>query len=150
MYTSEYRAGDVSVRLSYPLSNQPGERHANLVIIDRPSGMTVIDVRISADQLLNLFSGSLAELTGAAFTKYPERIGKKALVTSKALRGHNVNGIDIDEEAQEWKDQFLADGWEAVRIDRTNYGRNVVAHRWVVENESAGSGKESATGTTES
>jgi hypothetical protein len=128
IYTTAHQRGYVSVSLSYPTGGARG-RVATLRVTDSPSGQTLVEVDLSADDLMELMSNGVPNLTGARTPAYPERIGKRSQSTHTEIRGGSADVLDKVAEAQRLA--YLADGWEAVQINRTNFGRLVVAHRWI-------------------
>jgi hypothetical protein len=130
IYTSPYRPGDVSIRISYPMDSQEPERVARLSVIDKASGVQLIDVDLPATELLLLMSGSEATGTGAKLPRRPELIGKVAQNCSTDVTYSNVGDEDMDKAAERIVAEYAEQGWMA-SITRTNYGRRVTARRWL-------------------
>lgn len=129
--------GDITVRLSFPTRMGIGADKtpfANLVVTDVPSGTVIVEAEIPADQFTGMLGGSQATLTGA-FLASPAnlaRVGKRSQNTSTDIRHADVSvAADLDVMALAVEADYLANGWETVRTDKTNYGRRVVAYRWI-------------------
>lgn len=131
IYTGHGRRGDVQISLTYPKGG--GGTRATLRVEDVPSGETLVDVDLDPEQYINIMSSGVTIVTGAHVTTRPERIGRRMQNTSAEVR--LGTGVDLDAEAERKRATFLAEGWEAVRIDKTNFGRRVVAYRWIVNEE---------------
>lgn len=135
--TSSGERGDIAIRLSFPTRTGMGvdkTPFANLVVTDVPSGTVIVEAEIPADQFTAMLGGSQAALTGAflANAENLARVGKRSQNTSTDIRhADGPHGADLDAMASVVKSDYLADGWESVRIDRTNFGRRVVAYRWI-------------------
>jgi hypothetical protein len=131
--TSGGKPGDVEVRLSFPtvIGVVGADRHptARLVVTDEASRMTIVEVEIPAAELMQMIAGGGARVSGAYVTSHGARLGKSQQNTSTDLI--TEYGVDVDAAAAEQEASYLAAGWEVVRIDRTNFGRRVVAYRWV-------------------
>jgi hypothetical protein len=124
MHTSDANPGDVLIQLSYPSDNH-GNRDAELTIRDQMSGQTVIKVRLSANELMDVMSTTGTHVGGATLAVHPERLGKRAQNVSTSLRHGD------ERTPEQVRDAYLKEGWESVRIDKTNYGHRVVAYRWI-------------------
>lgn len=128
IHTNDSLPGEVTISLSYPRGGGVPDQ-ARLHVEESISGQCLIGVTLTADQFLSLLSGTVLRVTGATITATPERIGKRMQNISVPIR--HGDAADIDADAERAKAMYLADGWHAVRIDRTNFGRRVVAYRWV-------------------
>lgn len=135
--TSDGKRGDVSVRLGFP-TGTAGKRRATLEVTCRASNTTILEVDLSPEALMELMGGGDPVLSGARLPVHPERIGRRSQntstdITHAALSNDRAvrSGNQFDELAKARATQYLAEGWEEVRIDRTNYGRRVVAYRWI-------------------
>lgn len=124
IYTSDAKPGDVLIQLTHPRSNT-GSNRADLTIRDQMSGQTLIHVSLSAEQFLDLMSSTGTLVSGAHLPVHAERIGKRSQNVSTTLS----HGSELT--AEQVRDDYLAEGWESVRIDRTNFGKRVVAYRWI-------------------
>lgn len=122
--TSAAAPGEVVLQISHPRSNTDGHS-AELTIRDGASGLTIVRVRLNAEQFLDLMASTSVRVEGADLPAHPERIGKLSQNVSTTIR----NGDPRTPE--QVRDDYLTDGWDAVRIDRTNYGHRVVAYRWI-------------------
>lgn len=127
--TSNARPGDVLITLTHPHGG--GESRARLVIEDQMSGTVLIEVELTGEEFLSVISSTATRVSGATLPRTPERIGRRSQNVSTNI--HRASGVDVDVEAARIREEYLADGWEAVRIDKTNYGRRVVAHRWIAD-----------------
>lgn len=135
-YTEEREPGDVAVRLSFPIRTGMGadkRPFANLRITDEVSGQVIVEVELNAEEFTGMVGGVAAHVSGAYITTHPERIGKRSQNHSTDLCYADVTGGDdaVDAEALAVRTRYLTDGWQSVRVDRTNYGRRVVAYRWI-------------------
>lgn len=134
VFTREYSAGDVSIRLAYPtfMGSDRGKKAAHLEVIDEASGQLIVDMELNPDQLMDLMSGSSTHVSGATLSSKPERLGRRAQTTST-----NVFGFDpeVADRAQTVKAEYLAAGWEVVDVRQTNFGRRVAARRWLPAGE---------------
>lgn len=126
IYTSDAEPGEVLITLTHP--HGAGTRRATLHIVDSRSGERLVEVDLTPEQFMAVMSSSATRVTGAQLPVHPERIGKRSQNVSTNIRSH---GEDIDAEAEKVRAAYLTDGWETVRIDRTNFGRRVVAYRWI-------------------
>lgn len=122
--TSDAKPGEVLIQISHPHSNVDG-RYAQLSIRDSTSGQRLIDVRLTAEQFLDLMSATSVRVQGAQLPTHPERIGKRSQNVTTSL------GREAKQTPEQVRDAYLADGWESVRIDKTNFGHRVVAYRWI-------------------
>lgn len=123
---SDDAPGDVSVQLSYPTSNTDGRR-AQLTVIDRMSGVRIVEVTFSPEQLMELMAHTAVVVSGAVLPKRPELIGRRQQITGTTLARDSVA------TPEEVRDEYLAAGWESVQIHRTNRGARVTARRWVAD-----------------
>lgn len=122
--TSDAAPGDVLISLTHPRSFDGGRR-VDLEIRDQMSGQTVIRVSMLPEEFAEVMSSTGTCVGGAAFTPHPERLGRRSQNTSTVVR------YDSDRTPEQVRDDYLAAGWEQVRVDRTNYGHRVVAYRWI-------------------
>lgn len=127
IYTSEGNPGDVLIHLTYP-SSSTGEATARLSIEDQMSSQVVVRVELNADQLLSLMRSAGTYVSGAQFAARLDLVGKRRQNTSVSVMGQGDG--DIDERAAKVASGLAAE-WQHVRIDRTNFGRRVVAYRWI-------------------
>lgn len=124
IYTSDATPGDVLISLTHGRSNHD-ENFVRLEVTEQMSGVVLVRVNLDAKQFTDIM-GSVGTIVAADFLPgRPERIGRRRENTSVSLRS------DADPESA--RARFEADGWESVRIDRTNFGYRVVAYRWVAE-----------------
>lgn len=129
-YTGRGKRGDVQISLTFP----KGGTRATLRVEDVPSGETLVEVDLDPEQFISIMSNTVTTVTGGFVTSHPERIGQRRQNTSAEVRTVG-RSADLDAEANRQRDEFLAEGWESVRIDKTNYGRRVVAYRWISDEE---------------
>ncbi|RKR92716.1 hypothetical protein BDK92_7194 [Micromonospora pisi] len=127
IYTSDAEPGDVLIQLSYPTSNLDDAGIAELGVTDRMSGQALVRVRMNAEQFLGVMSNTGTVVGGAVVPVHPERIGKRSQHTSTAI----ARNSDLDPE--QVKADYLANGWDTVRISKTNSGQQVSATRWVTD-----------------
>lgn len=139
IHTSDASPGEVLITLTYPQGG--GARHATLRIEDGMSGETLIDVDLTPEQFLAMMSTTATRVYGARLSDHPERFGKRMENTSTRI-SHRA---DLDAEAERVRDAYLADGWEQTRIDRTNFGRRVVAYRWIADEQAGAAVSETTT-----
>lgn len=126
IYTSDAERGEVLITLTHPRGG--GDRRVTLRVEDSMSGQMLVEVDLTPDQFADIISASATRVTGATLTAHPHRIGRRSQNTSTDIRHY---GDALDAEAKRISNAYLADGWEATRIDRTNFGRRVVAYRWI-------------------
>ena len=130
---SDAQHGDVLITVTYPQGG--GEvRHATLRVEDQMSGITLVQVDLTPEQYMRILASGAVPVSGARLPARPELIGRRMENTATSIRNGAVD-TDIDVEAQRVRDQYLADGWEQVSIDKTNFGRRVRAYRWVTDEE---------------
>lgn len=128
--TSEAQRGDVLVTITYPKG--AGGARATLRIEDRMSSETLVQVDLDPEQFMRTVSSGSTYVAGARLPANPERIGRRMRNTSTNINSHAENA---DAEAERVREKYLADGWEQVSIDRTNFGRRVRAYRWTADEE---------------
>ncbi|TDC26877.1 hypothetical protein E1211_29720 [Micromonospora sp. 15K316] len=126
--TTDAAPGDVSVQFSFPVSNTEG-RYAQLAVTDRMSGVQIVRVNLSPEELVEFLAHTSVRLSGAVLPKRPELIGRRQQTTGTSLR-HGA-----DHTPEQVRDEYLAAGWESVQIQTTNYGHRVVARRWVTDDQ---------------
>lgn len=127
-YTSDGKAGDVQISLTYPSSNRDGKR-ASLEITERISGETIAAIELNAEQLMDLMSSTSLSVSDARLPLHPHRLGKVAQNTSTRIE----RGSSLDPEKV--RDDYLSNGWETAEVRKTNYGHNVMARRWIAAEE---------------
>lgn len=132
IHTSNANPGDISIQVSYP-TGMDGDRVVRLEITDRMSGQALVRAALTSAQFTEILSATGTVVSGAVLPVHPERIGKRMQNVST-----NIKHGD-DREAEAVRDAYLADGWETARIDRTNFGRRVVAYRWISDDKPEGS-----------
>lgn len=125
IHTSDAEPGDVLISLTHPRGD--GVSQVRLSISDQRSGQTLIEVDLTAEEFASIMSSTGTRVSGARLPRHPERLGRRAENTMTTV----PNGDDVDGRAEKVKADYLAAGWESVRIDRTNFGRRVVAYRWI-------------------
>ncbi|MFY1595528.1 hypothetical protein [Micromonospora sp. WMMD737] len=130
-YDREPTRGDVSVQLSYPHNSHTGRR-GQLTVTDRMSGLVLVDVELTAEQVMDLMAHTPVRVSGATLPVRPDRIGKRMHVDSTAI-GHND-----PRDPEQVRADYLAAGWDAASVRRTNAGQQVVAYRWAADDASAG------------
>jgi hypothetical protein len=139
IHTAEGEYGDVQVRLSFPTRMGVGadkRPFVSLEITDGPSRMLLFQVDIPAEDFTGMLGGSTAHLSGATLPKHPERIGRRSQTTATEIRRADLpegswTEDAFDTAAEQVRQQYLTDGWEAVSVHRNNFGRTVVATRWI-------------------
>jgi hypothetical protein len=129
--TSDAEIGDVLVTITYPQGGNRGA-YATLRIEDRLSGQALVQVDLDPEQFMRAIGSGTVYVSGAQLPAHPERIGRRMQNTSTGIHSH-ADGADA--EAEQVRDAYLADGWEKVSIDRTNFGRRVRAYRWIAAEE---------------
>lgn len=128
IHVSDAKLGDVLITLTYPHGG--GDTRAALRVEDSMSGEMLVEIDLNPEQFLRVMASGATRVHGAQLPRHPERIGSRMQNTSTNI-GHSVD--DKDAEAERVRAQYLAEGWERVRIDRTNFGRRVVAYRWIAD-----------------
>lgn len=123
---SDAKRGDVLITITYPQSGGG----ATLRIEDQMSGTHLIRVDLTPKQYMDMLRSTGVAVSGARLPARPELIGRRMENTHTDIRHSHV---DIDAAAERERDQYLADGWAQVSIDKTNFGRRVRAYRWVTE-----------------
>lgn len=124
--TSDAAKGEVLVHLTH-LRSHDGN-HVSLVIRDQRSGETVIDINLTPAEFTDILSSTATRISGAFITPNPQHLGKRMQNTSVDIR---TFGGDLETRTETARADYLATGWERVRVDRTNFGRRVVAYRWI-------------------
>lgn len=128
--TSDAQHGDVLVTITYPQGG--GSARATLRVEDQMSGETLVQVDMTPDQFMRAVASGTVPVSGARFPARPERVGRRMQNTSTNINSHAESA---HAEAERVRDAYLADGWEEVSIDRTNFGRRVRAYRWIADEE---------------
>jgi hypothetical protein len=128
--TSDAQHGDVLVTITYPQGG--GSARATLRVEDQMSGETLVQVDMTPDQFMRAVASGTVPVSGARFPARPERVGRRMQSTSTNINSHAESA---HAEAERVRDAYLADGWEEVSIDRTNFGRRVRAYRWIADEE---------------
>lgn len=131
IHTTDGERGDVRVELHFPTgygANYDKAPTAHLTITDTPSRQVLVKLSLSAGQFTQMLGGSAIQTHASVLVPQPDRVGKRSQNTSTDIEGLRDS---IDAEAEAVKERYLAEGWEVVRIDRTNFGRRVVAYRWI-------------------
>lgn len=126
--TSDAQHGDILISLTHPRGGDATGRRITLRVQDERSGETLVDVELNADQFADVIASTVTRVSGARLAVHPERIGRQMQNTSVDIR---TLGNEADALAEVARDRFLAEGWEQVQVDRTNFGRRVRAYRWI-------------------
>lgn len=121
--TSGAQPGDVLIALTFPQGG--GGRRASLTIKEQISGETLIDIDLSPDEFLSFMSNCGTYVNGARITRNPQRLGKRQQYVHTDIR------FNVTAHPEQVRAEYLADGWEVVYIDNTNFGHRVRAYRWV-------------------
>lgn len=135
IHTSPDEVGDVLITITYPQGG--GEARATLRVEDQMSSEVLVQVDLDPAQFMRAIGSGAVPVKGARLPAHPERIGRRMQNTSTNVSLSGAAGQDLDAEAEKIRQEYLADGWEKVTVDRTNYGRRVRAYRWVAD-ESGG------------
>lgn len=129
--TSDADPSDIFIQISYP-STMNGERIVRLEITDRMSRQPLVRVSLTPAQFTDVLSSIGTVVSGADLPPHPERIGKRMQNASTSIK----HGDDRNPETV--RDAYLAAGWETARIDRTRFGKRVVAYRWISDDKTDG------------
>ncbi|MCW6003821.1 hypothetical protein K1W54_04390 [Micromonospora sp. CPCC 205371] len=122
IHTSDATPGDVLISLTHGRSSHD-ENFVRLEVTEQISGVVLVRVNLDAKQFTDIM-GSVGTVVSADYLPaHPERIGRRRENTSVSL------GTGVDPEPV--RAAFEADGWEMVRVDRTNFGHRVIAYRWI-------------------
>ncbi|MEU3452232.1 hypothetical protein ABZ671_01115 [Micromonospora sp. NPDC006766] len=116
--------GDVSVQLSYPYNSHTGRR-GHLTVTDRMSGLTLVEVDLTAGQVMDLMAHTSVRVSGATLPARPDLIGKR-METDSTTVGHND-----ERDPEQVRVGYLVAGWDTAQVRRTNSGHQVTARRWV-------------------
>jgi hypothetical protein len=124
IHTTDAKPGEVLASLTHTRGND-GSHTVRLSVQDMVSGQRLVSLELTPEIFAELMSGTSVRVPGAALPSHPHRLGKRMQNTAMSI-GHK-DGTSPEEV----KAAFEAEGWEQVRIDRTNFGHRVVAYRWV-------------------
>ena len=94
------------------------------------SGTVLIQVDLNPAQYMRILASGVVPVSGARLPARAELIGRRMETTTT-----NIPHARDAADAERVRDKYLADGWEQVSIDRTNFGRRVRAYRWVADEE---------------
>ena len=112
-----------------------GERGVRLSIEDRASGVNLVEVNLTPQQVFDLVRGMHQEVEGE-ITPHLDRIGKTmehdtVTVPAEITRYWPRFGVIAEKRAQDWAMEH-APGWETYTARRNNVGAvNVAVRRWV-------------------
>jgi hypothetical protein len=124
IYRSDYAPGDVLISLTHGRSNHD-ENFVRLEVTEQMSGVVLVRVNLDAKQFTDIMGNVGTVVSADYLPAKPERIGRRRENASVSL-GHGV-------DPEPMRAKFEADGWETVRVDRTNFGHKVVAYRWIAD-----------------
>ena len=126
---------EVTVQLSYPVTNMPGGkadetgRYVELAVEDGASGEALVRVSLSANELMRIMSGEITRVSDGALTSSNlDRVGKRLEVETQTF-SHGALREDIDAAIADAR----AEGWEEVTEVRSNRGPVVRCRRWIEE-----------------
>jgi hypothetical protein len=138
IYTAEGDPGTVEVRLAFLQRTGVGTDRGpvvSLAVSDPLSGQTVVEVELTAAQFTGLLGGGQTVVKAECLLHHPERLGRRMQCTSTEIDYADLpvgaKRAAFDARAAEVRNTYRADDWETVEIEHTNYGRRVVAYRWV-------------------
>lgn len=117
------------------------EPELNLQITDRKSGMPIVQVKLTAGEVLAALSGSYLGDVPGWFTPVPERIGKKMVHRSIVVPREVTDGIpysrtsandERERAVRAWGAERAADD-ETVEPRNSNSGWTVIFRRYIEE-----------------
>jgi hypothetical protein len=127
--------GPVVVSLGFPTTNVEGPkvtngRYARLTITDEASRMIVVDVRLSAHELLLMMAGQEIKVTEEVrWTEHPERIGLQRQVHSERLG--RISDTEAERVLASAQVEAVGSGrWDMVTLGRHNDGKSLQYVRW--------------------
>lgn len=117
---------NTDIRLSYPSSNMPPYKWAELTITDRDSGIRIAEIRLDEKQLFDLFSGLGAQGVVGDFIgeSYYKNIGRQYVFKK----------IELPDDRFKWENEvttemetfgvneMVAAGFTSYRWTKHNYG----------------------------
>ncbi len=115
--------------------NNQGSHGMSLHVEDELSGVTVLDLQLSAEEAYDLMRGSTMTLTGH-HSPHLDRVGKTMVNDSVTYASKDLGGWDLDRDAKLAEGVKLAKvefpGWESYEPRHTNSaGVTVVVRKWV-------------------
>lgn len=127
----------VDISLTHPSSNMDDRKVATLRVVDRVSGMLLVQVDLTPDEFMDLHrSATVWASNSAEVSDYLDRVGKRMVVeTLKWQRGEfTVVGYDykaVPPEIQESIDFHVTSLWDTADARQTNFGWQVVFRKWI-------------------
>lgn len=117
----------VSVRLGFPTNQNGSDRRAFLEITDETSSLLMLELEISAEQLMALLGGSTAYVT-AGITSRLDRLGKQMQHGSTTWDdGHETKEPEAQARAEAWAAE---NGWESVSVRQAHGTWRAIGRRW--------------------
>jgi hypothetical protein len=119
----------VSVRLGFPINNMQSERTARLEIHDETASIMLMEIELSAEQLMALLGNSAAHTTAWMPVRL-DHVGKRMETDSTVIgKKWDMTAEAADAAGIAWA---FDNGWEQFDIRSTNTGEYVaLGRRWV-------------------